>query len=360
MRYYLIILLLPVICVSLATSCARQSGGGEDILDLFASKTTNIEPVDSLNLEDCGILFPVDAFRYKSWYVVHKFNEENAIDIIDSNNPNNIIRCFTIGRGPVELLSLTSVQLRDGKLYVYDTNKYSEYALDLDSTISQNRGIIRETISFSEKRQMEKKVDPVNICRSDSYFISVGFYNPAKWYVLLSESGDYLSGIDFFIPEQYSDFDENALGAIHCSSVCSISPDGNKAVVGMVRQCVISFSEIKAGQLKEYKRLVFGHFDVKATKEVGASLVGYGKKTVDAFYYIQSDDNYVYLLYSGKGREASTPKYECNNLLIMDWNGRPVKRLILSKSINSFSIDGNILYCSSSYPESRLYVYDIL
>ena len=68
----------------------------------------------------------------------------------------------------------------------------------------------------------------------------------------------------------------------------------------------------------------------------------------------------VSLLYSGKLRSQETsPASVCNHLVQYDWDGCPVHAYYLEKGISSLCIEGEVLYGTASYPESRLYVYEL-
>lgn len=57
--------------------------------------------------------------------------------------------------------------------------------------------------------------------------------------------------------------------------------------------------------------------------------------------------------------DSTTPSYQCAHLLIYNWELEPIMRYELNHSINSFCVEGDTLYGVSSYPESRLYVYQL-
>ena len=84
------------------------------------------------------------------------------------------------------------------------------------------------------------------------------------------------------------------------------------------------------------------------------------EETLDCFHGIASDRDYVYLLYSGRkwpGEEV--PSYECNHLLVYDWDGNFVTRYDLAQRAMSIFHDGNELYCLTQYPSDKLYVYHL-
>ncbi len=73
-----------------------------------------------------------------------------------------------------------------------------------------------------------------------------------------------------------------------------------------------------------------------------------------------SDSDKVYLLYSGKPFDnADSPNYECNHLIVYDWDGIPKRHIVLGESVMSIAVDGDALYGLSSWPDSRILIYDL-
>lgn len=73
-----------------------------------------------------------------------------------------------------------------------------------------------------------------------------------------------------------------------------------------------------------------------------------------------SDSDKVYLLYSGKPFDnADSPNYECNHLIVYDWDGILKRHIVLGESVMSIAVDGDALYGLSSWPDSRILIYDL-
>ena len=63
----------------------------------------------------------------------------------------------------------------------------------------------------------------------------------------------------------------------------------------------------------------------------------------------------VFTLYRGDEFPAS----ECSWILVMDWVGNPVRAYSLSRTLCAFCLDGDRIFGVSSYPEAKLYVFEI-
>ena len=110
----------------------------------------------------------------------------------------------------------------------------------------------------------------------------------------------------------------------------------------------LSFSDVHSGILTEYRRY-----------ELAESESDYSYFMPDAksrFNGISADDRNVYVIYSGhKLQNDVLPVDECVDLIVYDWDGTPVRHFKLNRNVSSIHIDGDDLWCTSTYPESCVY-----
>lgn len=59
------------------------------------------------------------------------------------------------------------------------------------------------------------------------------------------------------------------------------------------------------------------------------------------------------------GGDRERPSSECSHLLVYDWDGNPVRRYELEKTINSICLKDGKIYGASKYPKARVYVYNL-
>ena len=84
------------------------------------------------------------------------------------------------------------------------------------------------------------------------------------------------------------------------------------------------------------------------------------RSNVRGFFDVASSDDSIYLLYSGRTRETQAElDSECSHLLVYDWDGNPVRRYELEKTINSIYLHEGRIYGTSMHPASRIYVYNL-
>ena len=91
--------------------------------------------------------------------------------------------------------------------------------------------------------------------------------------------------------------------------------------------------------------------------------IAFSKNNKVGFCAVDCDDKYVYALYSGKTfNKFGTLNHHCENLLIYDWNGNPVKRYILDIPLYSmrYNRETHSIYGIAYNPEGILIEYELL
>lgn len=153
------------------------------------------------------------------------------------------------------------------------------------------------------------------------------------------------------------EMDESTYFSFLVSSHSTASPDGDKVCSVTPRAAALSFASLDTdGRLSEYRR-----YELEPPVIVRGDGRGtLSKKGKSGFNPPVSDRDNVYLLYSGKPFDnADSPNYECNHLIIYGWDGVPKRHIVLSESVMSIAVDGSVLYGMSSWPDSRILVYDL-
>ncbi|MCI1785615.1 MAG: TolB-like 6-bladed beta-propeller domain-containing protein [Bacteroidales bacterium] len=352
MKHKLFISLLAGII--LLPSCKNRN---TDFLNRFQKSVVQVKAIDSLDLAKYGILMPKHIFKYNDVFVIEKMEENNAVDLCDFSS-GKIIHCFKKGRGPGEMLFSNSPQLIDSLLYIYDVDLRNYFELNICKTI--RTGMQSSSLIFSYSAGAKDKTSicmPTGICKAGNNIISTGFFTPGKWYVEMTREGRVINGVDYYSPEEFEGWTDQALSAFHINSNMSVSPDGHKVICALMFAGVFSLSNV-SDNLEEYERAIFDKSQAKETSGKNVPAVKYGEKSTVTFCDVQSDDKNIYVLYSGKELGSFNP-YESDHLLVIDWKGHPVKEYRLSRNINSFYIDGNMLYGTSTYPESRLFIFKL-
>ena len=121
----------------------------------------------------------------------------------------------------------------------------------------------------------------------------------------------------------------------------------------------MSVSNCSNGILNEQIRLCYFPAKVQTGK---SSVVTFSKNGKIGFCDIASDDNYIYLLYSGRVRgEAGAKANHCQHILVYDWNGKPIKHILLEKPLFSMKYNASLnrIYGIGYEPEGCILEYDL-
>ena len=302
-----------------------------------------------MSLEQFSLVLPTRLVKYDRWVVFNqiqaKYNQ--AIINLDTHSKMEALR---VGRGPGEMLQGRTKYLDGSKLIMSDPNTLMTVSLDL--------ALLREGyIPPLDTVGVFKSIKPAT---NRFYRVNGGYVSTNRnglWYSLWDTDGFIGNGIDPPYIPGVGAASRSASLSFYGSSLLTAHPDGNRVCVVLVGMAALSFSVIENRELKEIKRYEYNAPAV--VKENGVDYIS-REKSVDCFHGIASSRNYVYLLYSGKKKltdENSAPSYECNHLLVYDWDGNFVTRYELSKPVLDIFLDGEELYCLTQYPSDKLYVY---
>ena len=341
----------------IAAACSQK----EDtvLADFKTCEIYSISPIDSIKTDSYGILMPEAIVKHNNYLVLKKHATKNHIDIINMDT-NEAIHIAKKGRAKNELINIGSFQYINGYLNVYDPNlrKYIKY--NLDSTIvSGNECIHHRQFDFSNVSKDGALIPSVLYEYHDS-FITVGLWETNSWYRIMSIDGIFNDGVEriqFKELESYSALEQSSF---HIPSVLTVNHSVNKVVSALCMAPALSVSNIQKGKLIETSRKVYSPPIIEPVRKENMPMLKYDASNKRAFCGIHSTDNYIYALYSGKRLDSSEPSYQCNYLLIYDWKLNPISMYIMDQSINSFWIDGKTLWGASSYPDSRIYIYQLV
>ena len=289
--------------------------------------------------------------KYGRWLVFKESQTKYNLAIVNMDTHHKM-DAVPVGRGPGEMMYGDNLYLEGARAALTDAYMLTMTALDL-SELREDHIPRLDTIgsfksirnAFSRLRKVEGGyVSPVP---------SNHTFDEEAWYSLWDVDG-YCSDPILRPPVEGIEKTERTTShSFYSSSVVTVHPDKDRFCIGLVRMAALSFAKIKNRNLKEIKRVEYNR----------PKLYEYGGKTFihakRAFSGITSDKDRVFLLYSGRDRNDEIPEYEGNHIIVYDWNGNYVTRYFLSRNAVDVFIDGEELYCLSTYPSCKLFVYHL-
>ncbi len=317
-------------------------------------KEERLSPIGSINLRPFGITLPDGFGKYRDWFIVETSIEDSYVRLVNPAE-SRVINLITKGRGPGELTFFRSWQVLGDTLRIYDPNLKNYYFFDLAKSTQEGRPEIIQRIEISKPEGHAGPYYPVQFFRTVSGLVSFGQFETSKWYSLLNNEGEVINSVLLPDFDNMKEVPDTHLEQIGSTSFCTIRPDGRALATAMLDADAISFSSIGEDGLKEYKRQVFTEPEMSFV----AGRLGYIKTASYCFLDAGCNDRYVCYLYSGKPILGEIPAHECNDLLIYNWDGAPVKRVILQNTVCKICVEGNTLYGCSTYPEAKIFIYDL-
>ena len=347
------------LCALVCLAFVGCSGGEQDaVIAQFKGNEVPLAPMDSLALSDLGIHVPTDVEHLDSVLIIGSGQAKNVVDLLCGDK---IIHCFNVGRGPGEILMASNFQIVGDRLYQYDIKNMRLWALDIGKTVMTGRqqaDIVCEYNGMSE--DINRLNRPFNVIMlPDGGIVASGIFVNDCWYGILGADGAISSPIPYVMIEGLEDFSNKQLAAVHTSNSLAVSPSGKKVASALLGIRAISMSEYSDGSLKENYRFVGTEPKVAAPGNKNMPALIWSPDSKMGFCDLDCDEECVYALYSGRRRGDEFPASECSWILVMDWVGNPVRAYSLSRTLCAFCLDGDRIFGVSSYPEAKLYVFEI-
>lgn len=332
-------------------SCSR-SGNNKS---LFQTTAEPLAPVDSISLEKYGILLPSTVFQYKDWLVVKKHGD-NYFDIINPRT-DTVYHILKKGRGPQEVISITSVQQIGGIVYVFDINQNRMMAVNIESVINeQNQSVFVDTAVYKP---------PVGDCRpfiirmSENGQYATGCFPDKCWYVFSDKAGMIRSSIPRFPVRDEGLLTEQELASIHSQSIITSTEGGDHVAVVLNCGIAISFATCRDGQLHEECRYVESVPGIKVNDVYRDRHLVLDTDGLPKLCGLASNDKHVFILYGRKDTDALRPRWVGKDLFVFDWSGNLIRHFELARYLSSLTWSHGNLIGVTSYPESKVFIYDL-
>ena len=320
-------------------------------LQSLPGKGKMISPIESLDLEKFDIYFPRNVLKIGDCLAMSEYNGTYNLTILDPLNDRKF-ELFRKGRGPGEMVNASSLHERNNRAILYDRTSSCCVSVDIVSSLNDRSPMLDTLAVFGEFASR-----PSRLCYADEVFISSDVLSPKSWYCSYDIGGNVLSKVKTIGFNVLQGCDDDFMSSLHLSSVYTADPSSSRVCVANVASATLSFSRLENGVLTEYKRYEITPPEISFRGRFAVN----SPDSIDSFHDIDSDDDYVYLLYSGRKtfNKESIPSFECNHLLVYDWDGLPVEHFELSHNVSSIHVVGSRVYCGTSYPHAQILVYEL-
>lgn len=319
----LVILITTVVCF---ISC-KQNRVPEEPIGHFENKRT-LSVSQTEDLETWGIYKPTKIYKVDSLYVIQDNSDKEMVKIWDKKN-QKVYPCIKKGNGPNEFLSISSLQIMNNELYFYDIMRKSIHKLRLAD-------LPQITIEECRKLKVVERPFIISFNQKQDKVLASGYFKKA-WLNYYDSLNNTLSSINFPEFEKTNNLSDSEKSVVYISTLMAIKPDQTRIACATQKAGVISIFSVDSDSLQEIRR--WEYFPPIAKKNT-TSGVTFEKDSKVGFCDIKCDEQYIYILYSGRKRKDYGLKTNhCEHLLIYDWEGNPIKQLKLEKPLFSFDYD---------------------
>lgn len=296
-----------------------------------------------------SILNPTEFVFLGDLLVISDFGDEEYFKAIDVNSDKIVKRFGKLGEGPCELKPNSIVQkVNNFTLGVFDRQDFSylEYSLDkVDSIFCQ-----KETKKFDFNIQKLLKLN-------SDVFLGVGLYDGR--YILTNSSTYSIDSVFFDYPfnsELPISYEEKAM---LFQGNFTNKLDNSRIAFATRSSPILDILSFEDNTIKLIKRIQGSKLPV-FTSENSGTMIG---ATLDdsnewGFLSITSSNSYIYVLYSGKRTDE---EYQISDVvLVYDWDGNLIKKIILDQEVSEIAIDGDDKYLIGYLDDgkSNLYLFN--
>ncbi len=334
-------------------SCGTDTA--DPVLSSLAERVEEITPDYEIPLGNTEMMNPTKIKKYGDFFVIGISNADHAIEIYNAGK-GDILKCAFKGRGFGEMLSPSSIQVFGQYIYLFDYQLGNYWRIDLEKSLADGKQEIELVSRINQTRGGEVYI-PIYLHKMETGAICTGLLGGHKWYSFLNENYEETSIVQDCDFENFNGLSDISRNNVFLSSHISVSPDGSRVVCALQPAAAISISEIVGTEMKEYYRKTFYSCEVRDTP---SGPVFNAQNNKEAFCGVCSDSNYLYLLYSGQSLGKEIPCTESSYVIVLDWNGNPIKSFHLSKRICAMCMEGNTLYGITAYPESAIVFYSVM
>ena len=314
------------------------------LLLLFLSCSSNKEEVtkiDHLIFEHVNIDFTlgrVNALVQKDSFIIIADASADSLFYLVNLVNNSFIEKGPKGQGPYEYLGFDNFSSVDNKIGFYDRRlriySFIHFKKELD-TFDFNKTVKFDSVHYH--------VTPTAF----NYFVGIGPYQKGLFKILSSEGRIEKT----FFEQPYRNDEERQISeqaramAYQGRIVCS--PDGKRLVHAITMSQIISFYKLTPHNMELVKSCVDEYPEYKP--ELGqnsyASAMNRGNKL--GYLDVVTTNQFVYALLSGRStQEHGLSAFLGNQILVYNWDGDLVRKLITDIDMKSISVSLNdeVLY----------------
>lgn len=328
-------------------SCSKEKHS-DPVLREF-KHIIHLAPVDSINLEELGILSP-ERILYKKDHLILKNRQSPFLVSIYNIKDKTVLHTVPVGQGPNEATAITLL-----KTYKNNSISFRNWGTQTiqELQIDPYSGQIKTIVDLPSESRV------LNLFETKDYYIGSGVLAEKRFIRIHKQDDEYSYEIDFPDNELVAGLNQLQKSVVFNAIRLEPKPDGKKFVTFMDGLMDIYDIKDTGFELTHSKEYFYPKFKI-SSEQFGAPAT-FSRDAIMGYYSGTADNNYIYILYSTYTyAENMAEGNGCKYLLIYDWEGNPIKAYQLEKPIGDITIDNDGNFYSLGFnPEAIVYKYNM-
>jgi hypothetical protein len=314
-------------------ACSSTQEWIEQFGEPITAKSELLE-IDSLKLMNPQRM----AFK-NSKLILLDFNDGYFLTISDFKGKRVESRFARKGNGPSEMQGLFQLNdFNDKEFSILDVTGRNVFYYNWDNLLTPYRMCkldMEEGVAFSHVTLKDNGIFFSGLFTgTDHQFGEINCLTKEKHFFLFYPTFETLDQV--LLPDK----------AMALQNQLFFQPDKERIAVAYFRTGMIQILEVQNGIPKILKenRYYDGQFINDKASSEGVHSIRMHKESVAGFGQSTTTKENIYLLYTGKkyGIDLQSTMYG-NTILVLDWDGNPIKRYLLDCEISCFAVEGNTL-----------------
>jgi hypothetical protein len=273
-------------------------------------------------------------FKAKGDYIFAcEQNEDTQLQLFNKQTKTSY-NFGLIGEGPGRVLGCISILPHNDDIYVCDISKSNIIKYNIDSVVSNGKSCIPEIV----------------VDKLDNFPFDIGYLKDTSFVMLALRLGlDRLAIID-------KDGNEIFRGG-------TLPPKENDKILDLVHayayigRLTTNIKDSRIAICTQYGGILqiyqYENSNVDLVKEQLSFIPAYVQngenfgvtnQTRWGYISIDSNDKYIFMLYSGFIQRENPLYYLGNEIHVFDWDGNPVQKLKTNRNLSHICVDGDTLY----------------
>ena len=257
---------------------------------------------------------------------INSEQDENSIMYAYSIDGNFIAKGIAYGRGPGEVLELTSLHpMQKIDVALYDGRAGKIHRLTLRENNIQSDCLKDSLFLYDDA-----------VILPNERIVKLPVNSPTS-YILSDFNGSTIDSLSYFPPKPKA-IDDNT-HILACTGALAVCSHGNNIVRAIAYDGGLDFFSIDNDEISHEKRFSLFNMDYAALEgTVKVPVPSNDSKT--GYSFLCSTNKHIYASYS-ETKALDNPDGVCKEIHVFDYNGNPKYKLLFDRAFSSFTVTPN-------------------